>query len=103
MFWTAVKTDRLGPRERGDAPDPRETAKRTRQFAREQHLHDHVATLPVEFFRNANAMKSGFGELVPQGEGIIVLVLLQVARPFLGHLIIDPAANHIPEGTVFLG
>jgi len=32
-----------------------------------------------------------------------MLVFLELARPFLGDLIFDPAMDHVPEGAMFFG
>ncbi len=102
LFGRPIKADRFRPGKAGDAPDPGEATQRPGQFARQQHLHDNIAALPVILLRYADAVKARFGEFVPQREGVVVFVLFQRARPFLGHFLVDPAPRHVLKGTIFL-
>jgi hypothetical protein len=102
LLLAAVDADRLAAGEGGQAPDPGEAAERARELAAENHLGDDVAALAAVFLGDADAVEARLGELVPQREGILVLVALELARPALGHLGVDPAPHRVAKGAMFL-
>ena len=55
------------------------------------------------FLVDAETVKADLRELVPEREGIIMLVLLQFARPVLGNFGFDVSAHHVPKCQMILG
>ena len=99
----AIDADRLSARERSQTPGPQQAAEGSRELPREQHLNDDVAALAAIFLIDPDAVKAGRRQLVPELERIVLFAPFQFPRPALGRFCIDPAADRIAEGQLFLG
>src|SRR5690606_12290396 len=82
---------------------PEQAAGGAGELPGEDHLHHHVAAKATPLLRDADAEEALLGDLVPQGEGIVFLVLFQFPHPVLRALGIHPAANDIAARALVVG
>ena len=103
LFFRAVQADRLHARKGRNSPDPCKPAQGPRQRAGEDHLHHHVAADAAIFLVDTKSVKPAFAQLLPQFEGVLVFLLLKLARPVLGKFCLNEAFYHVTEGAMFFG